>query len=263
MGLDRIHQRPQGHGRGADPVGERGHIERDTFMGVGRALPVERQMQAILGKQNVGEQSRSGAPASDGVERCRGWLIASQARQGSRFSVSRTSNAEPSKPLRISVWPGRKPNLRARGERDRHREPSLSAASTADTVAASAAPLIRIRTSGPSSISIEPPRPNAASLGSAAIATAAKPGAAAAFPHSCWRQRNTRVATRFEKTARNYLAIVTLAAIILWGRDNCPHYLELASRTSLDKLPNRERIIDNWQNSKIAYFIPIGKEKIE
>ena len=27
-----------------------------------------------------------------------------------------------------------------------------------------------------------------------------------------------RVATRFEKTARNYLAIVTLAAIILWMR---------------------------------------------
>lgn len=27
-----------------------------------------------------------------------------------------------------------------------------------------------------------------------------------------------RVATRFEKTARNYLAIVTLAAIVLWLR---------------------------------------------
>lgn len=27
-----------------------------------------------------------------------------------------------------------------------------------------------------------------------------------------------RVATRFEKTARNYLAIITLAAIILWLR---------------------------------------------
>ena len=27
-----------------------------------------------------------------------------------------------------------------------------------------------------------------------------------------------RVATRYEKTARNYLAIVTLAAIILWLR---------------------------------------------
>ena len=29
-----------------------------------------------------------------------------------------------------------------------------------------------------------------------------------------WR----RVATRFEKTARNYLAVVTLAAIVLWLR---------------------------------------------
>ena len=27
-----------------------------------------------------------------------------------------------------------------------------------------------------------------------------------------------RVATRFEKTARNYLAVVTLAAIVLWSR---------------------------------------------
>ena len=27
-----------------------------------------------------------------------------------------------------------------------------------------------------------------------------------------------RVATRFEKTARNYLAVVTLAAIVLWMR---------------------------------------------
>ena len=27
-----------------------------------------------------------------------------------------------------------------------------------------------------------------------------------------------RVATRFEKTARNYLAIITLAAIVLWLR---------------------------------------------
>jgi transposase len=27
-----------------------------------------------------------------------------------------------------------------------------------------------------------------------------------------------RVATRFEKTARNYLAVVTIAAIILWMR---------------------------------------------
>jgi transposase len=33
-----------------------------------------------------------------------------------------------------------------------------------------------------------------------------------------------RVATRFEKTARNYLAVVTLAAIVLWLR-LCPHHL--------------------------------------
>lgn len=35
-----------------------------------------------------------------------------------------------------------------------------------------------------------------------------------------------RVASRFEKTARNYRAVVTLAAII-YGCVKCPHHLEL------------------------------------
>jgi transposase len=30
--------------------------------------------------------------------------------------------------------------------------------------------------------------------------------------------RSAKLATRFEKTARNYLAIITLAAIVLWLR---------------------------------------------
>jgi hypothetical protein len=42
--LDSIYQRPQGHSRGADPVRECGDIERNALMGVGRALPGERQM---------------------------------------------------------------------------------------------------------------------------------------------------------------------------------------------------------------------------
>lgn len=42
-----------------------------------------------------------------------------------------------------------------------------------------------------------------------------------------------RVATRFEKTARNYRAVVTLAAIIFEnGFDNCPHHLEPRSLLS-------------------------------
>jgi hypothetical protein len=48
--LDRLDQRPQGRSRGTDPVRERGDIQRDAFMGVGRALPVERQMQSIFCK---------------------------------------------------------------------------------------------------------------------------------------------------------------------------------------------------------------------
>jgi transposase len=48
------------------------------------------------------------------------------------------------------------------------------------------------------------------------------------FDHACYRERNRverlinrlkqcrRVATRYEKLAENYLAMVTLAAILLW-----------------------------------------------
>jgi transposase len=47
-------------------------------------------------------------------------------------------------------------------------------------------------------------------------AIAAK-GALAVIPNNPSRALN-RVATRFEKTARNYRAVVTLAAIVLWMR---------------------------------------------
>src|SRR5260364_132425 len=51
---------------------------------------------------------------------------------------------------------GRQPNLGAGGDRDGHREPARSAAIIAVTVAASAAPLIRILVSVPISTSINP-----------------------------------------------------------------------------------------------------------
>jgi len=69
--LDRLDQRHQRCSSGADPVGERGHIEWNALVSVGRALPVERQMQPVFGKQDVGEQSRAGAAARNGVEGCR------------------------------------------------------------------------------------------------------------------------------------------------------------------------------------------------
>ena len=72
----------------------------------------------------------------------------------------------------------------AGGDRD-HRLPARSAAITAVTVAASAAPLMRIRVSAPSSTSISPYVRLAATGGSAAIVTAAKPGAEVGLPHCC------------------------------------------------------------------------------
>jgi hypothetical protein len=64
------------------PSASRRHVEIDAFPGVDRALTMERQMQAILGKQHMGEQLRyrppARPPARDGAG---GWLIASQARQ--------------------------------------------------------------------------------------------------------------------------------------------------------------------------------------
>jgi hypothetical protein len=45
------------------PIGERGDVERDPLMRIGRALPVERQVQAVLAEQDMGEQLRPGTRA--------------------------------------------------------------------------------------------------------------------------------------------------------------------------------------------------------
>jgi hypothetical protein len=50
MRHDRRDQWHQRCCRRAHPVGERRHVEIDAFAGVGRALTVERQMQAVFGK---------------------------------------------------------------------------------------------------------------------------------------------------------------------------------------------------------------------
>ena len=67
MGADRLDQRHQRRRRRADPVGQRRDVEIDAFPGIDRALPVERQMQAVLGEQDMGEQLWPGAPARDRV----------------------------------------------------------------------------------------------------------------------------------------------------------------------------------------------------
>ena len=48
-----------------DPVGQRRDVELDAFAGIDGALAVERQMQAVLGEQDMGEQLGAGAPARD------------------------------------------------------------------------------------------------------------------------------------------------------------------------------------------------------
>src|ERR1700687_3706528 len=79
---------------------------------------------------------------------------------------------------------GRQPHPRAARDRDRHRRLPVRAEIAAETVAASTAPLIRIRAPVASSISIRPWSAAIAGLattpGSGAIVTAAKPGAARA-----------------------------------------------------------------------------------
>ena len=62
IAFDQRHQRRR---RRAHPVGERRDVEIDAFPRIDRALTVERQMQAVLGEQHMGEQLRSGTPARD------------------------------------------------------------------------------------------------------------------------------------------------------------------------------------------------------
>ena len=68
IAVDQRHQRGR---RRADPVGQRRDIEIDAFARIDGALAVERQMQAVLGEQNMGEQLRPGAPARDRMRRRR------------------------------------------------------------------------------------------------------------------------------------------------------------------------------------------------
>src|SRR4051794_3133041 len=64
---DRQHQRRQAGGRGAHPVGEGADVDLDPFPGVGRALPGQRQVLAVLRRQHQGEQAGARPPAGDRV----------------------------------------------------------------------------------------------------------------------------------------------------------------------------------------------------
>src|SRR6185312_17027522 len=56
-----------------NPVRERRDIEVDTFAPVNVALTMERQVQAVLGEQDMGQQLRSRASTRNRVRGCR-WL---------------------------------------------------------------------------------------------------------------------------------------------------------------------------------------------
>lgn len=60
---DRIYQRHQGCGGGAHPVRERRHVEVDAFTLIDVALTIERQVQAVLGEQDMGQQLGPRTPA--------------------------------------------------------------------------------------------------------------------------------------------------------------------------------------------------------
>lgn len=60
MGPDHINERHQGCRGGAHPVGECRYIEIDAFASIDVALTIERQVQTVLGEQDMGEEL--GAP---------------------------------------------------------------------------------------------------------------------------------------------------------------------------------------------------------
>lgn len=60
---DRVHQRHQGCRGGTYPVHERRYVEVDAFTLIDVALTMKRQAQAVLGKQNMGQQLGTCTPA--------------------------------------------------------------------------------------------------------------------------------------------------------------------------------------------------------
>ena len=88
VGADRLDQRHQGCRAGADPVGQRRDVELDALAGIGRALAVERQVQAVLGEQHMRQQPRPGAPARDRVRRRR--RLGDRSRRLRQENFSRT-----------------------------------------------------------------------------------------------------------------------------------------------------------------------------
>lgn len=71
MGFERLEQRHQRRGAGADLVGERRQAERHAFAGIAFSLAVERLMLAELLEQDHRQQAGTGPTPWGGVERRR------------------------------------------------------------------------------------------------------------------------------------------------------------------------------------------------
>src|SRR5215469_10566878 len=70
---DRIYQRHQGCRAGTYPVRERRYVEVDAFTLVDVALTIKRQVQAVLAKQNMGQQLGPCTPTRNRMRGSR-WL---------------------------------------------------------------------------------------------------------------------------------------------------------------------------------------------
>jgi hypothetical protein len=60
VSADQLHNRIERDDAGSNPFGQCRHVDLDAFSRIGGALPVERQMQQELRRQNHGEQARPG-----------------------------------------------------------------------------------------------------------------------------------------------------------------------------------------------------------
>ncbi len=65
VGADHVNERHQGCGGCAYPICQRRDIESDAFAFIDVALAIERQVQAVLGEQHMGEELRACAPTRD------------------------------------------------------------------------------------------------------------------------------------------------------------------------------------------------------
>jgi hypothetical protein len=109
VAADRVGQRFQQRGRLADPVGQGRTVEVDPLTREDPALPVERQVIAIFGDQDMGEQAGSGSSPLRAPHAIRdragtpligrdgrgAWQMASQQVQARRGRTNRVTTNRP------------------------------------------------------------------------------------------------------------------------------------------------------------------------